>query len=218
MLQYLDTLDQQLFLQLNGLHVGYFDMFMFSVSSRLSWLLILVAVLLTLRNKGWKQAVVTLLAVALTVLIADQVASGLIKHAVERLRPSHNPALSSVIHVVGNGGGLYGFVSSHAANSFGVALVVGLMMRSRQALLALMAWAVLQCYSRIYIGVHYPGDILGGTIVGLLAAWLVYAVWSMVQRRYLHTDGQVFAAQDGRLVAVSVIITVVVIAALSPFM
>lgn len=218
MIEYLDTIDQQLFLQLNGVHASYFDTFMYNVSSRLAWLLILVAFLISLRNKGWRQACVAILAVALTVLIADQVASGIIKHAVERLRPSHNPALASAIHVVGNGGGLYGFVSSHAANSFGVAIVLGLMMRSRPVMVSLMAWAVLQCYSRIYIGVHYPGDILGGTIVGLLAGWLVYSLWMVVQRRYFHTDGQVFAVADGRLVTVSVLITIVTIAILSPFM
>ncbi|MBO4870592.1 MAG: phosphatase PAP2 family protein [Muribaculaceae bacterium] len=213
MIEYLDSLDQQLFLQLNGLHVSYFDVFMYSLSSRLSWILILLAFLFTLRNKGWRQAAVALLAVALTVLIADQLSSGLIKHAVERLRPSHNPALASAIHVVGNGGGQYGFVSSHAANSFGVALIVGLIMRSRPALVSLVIWAILQCYSRIYIGVHYPGDILGGVVVGLLSGWLGFVLWNWAQRRYLNGDHQLFSQSDGRLVTWAVIVSIVAVAA-----
>ena len=213
MITYLDHLDRELLLALNGLHTNYLDQAMWLISSRLSWVLILIAFVLALRNKGWRQAAVTIAAVVLTILIADQVASGLIKHAVERLRPSHEPALAGMVHLVkGYAGGRFGFVSSHAANSFGVAMVIGLTMRSHRALWALMAWAVVQCYSRMYMGVHYPGDIVGGMVVGLLAGWLVYKLWMYAQRRWMHTDGRVFSEADGTLIAQAVVVTIIVIA------
>ncbi len=213
MITYLDHLDRELLLAVNGLHTSYLDQAMWLTSSRLSWVLILIAFLLTLRNKGWRQAAVAIAAVALTVLLADQVASGLIKHAVERLRPTHEPELAGMVHLVkGYTGGRFGFVSSHAANSFGVAMVVGLTMRSRRALWALMAWAAVQCYSRMYMGVHYPGDIVGGMVVGLLAGWLVYKLWHYAQRRWMHTGGHVFAEADGTLIAQAVTETIIVIA------
>ena len=209
----LDTLDKQLLLTLNSWHTAYLDQAMWLVSGRWAWLLVFIAFLWTLKGKGWKQAILTVLAVAVAVLIADQVSSGLIKHAVERLRPTHEPALSGLVHVVnGYTGGKYGFVSSHAANAFAVALLLALMLRHRAAMWMLMLWAVLQCYSRVYLGVHYPGDILGGTVVGLIAAWLVYWLWLKVSQRWTGTAEPVFSKNDGALIAHAVGVTIVVIA------
>ena len=218
MLTYLDTIDQQILLAINGFHAAYFDQAMWLVSNRLSWLLILLAFLWALRSKGWRHAAVAIAAIALTVLIADQVSSGLIKHAVERLRPTHQPALAGMVHIVnGYTGGKYGFVSSHAANAFGVALIIGLLMRSQPALWALMGWAVLQCYSRMYLGVHYLGDIIGGMVVGLLAAWLVYGLLTMASKRWPTKVSVNFSANDGRTMAHAVAVTVVFIAIFAAF-
>ncbi|MBQ7691480.1 MAG: phosphatase PAP2 family protein [Muribaculaceae bacterium] len=217
MITYLTSLDQQVLLAINGLHTAYLDQAMWLVSSRLSWLLILLAFLCTLRGKGWRHAALAILAIALTVLVADQVSSGLIKHLVERPRPTHEPALAGLVHTVnGYTGGPYGFVSSHAANAFGVALIIGLMMRSRTALWALVAWALLQCYSRVYLGVHYVGDILGGAIVGLLAAWLVGWLWGKAHRHWPQKVSTYnFTPNDGRLIAHAVAVTTISIAILA---
>ncbi|MBR6284982.1 MAG: phosphatase PAP2 family protein [Muribaculaceae bacterium] len=217
MLTYLDSLDQQLLLTLNGFHNAYFDMVMWLVSSRLSWLLILLVFLSVLRDKGWRSAALAILAVALTVLLADQVSSGLIKHLVERPRPTHEPALGGLVHIVnGYTGGAYGFVSSHAANAFGVALIIGLMMRSRAALWAMMVWAALQCYSRIYLGVHYPGDILGGMVVGLLAAAFIHWLWNKAQQRWpQQVSAPAFTPSNGLQIASAVAVTIIIIAAVS---
>lgn len=216
-MDYLNTIDQNVLLAINGWHSTYFDQLMWCISSRLSWSLILVAVLVALR-RDWRQAILVLGAVILTVAVADQVSSGLIKHLVARLRPTHDPNLASVVHLVnGYRGGQYGFVSSHAANSFGVALLMGLIMRHRRVLVAMMLWAAVQCYSRMYLGVHFPGDIIGGVIVGLLTGWLVYHLWNYASRRWLPSHDMVFSKGDAMLIASSVYLTLAVILLMALF-
>lgn len=142
---------------------------------------------------NWKHFLLILLCIALVILIADQTASGLIKHLVERPRPSREDSgISEWIHIVYNyRGGHYGFVSSHAANTCGLALFVTLLLKkglpqpvshegrhSTSVICYLLAiYVLLTCYSRIYLGVHYPGDILGGLLVGIFSALLIYYIY-----------------------------------------
>ena len=114
---------------------------------------------------------------AVAVGLSDFVSSGIIKPWVCRLRPTHEPALAGMLHLVnGYTGGMYGFVSSHAANTVACALLFSLLYRNKYATVALMLWVALNCYSRMYLGVHYPGDIIGGLLVGTLIAGMTYAV------------------------------------------
>lgn len=215
----IDSLDQQLFLILNGIHTTYFDWVMWNVSSRLSWLIIMLTFLWTLHDKGWHRAVVAVLAIALTVAIADQVSAGVIKGFFERLRPTHEPSLSGMVHTVNSYvGGNYGFVSSHAANSFGVAIIASLIMKNRTVFWAMTAWAILQSFSRIYLGVHYPGDALGGLVLGLVAALAVYGLVKLANHYWPKAVPlEKFTSDDGRLMVCSLVVTVVIIAAISPF-
>ncbi|MBR1475455.1 MAG: phosphatase PAP2 family protein [Muribaculaceae bacterium] len=217
MLDYLNTVDQQALIAINSWHAPYFDQLMWCITSKLSWALILVAVLVALRHDR-RQALLVIATLVLTILISDQISSGLIKHTVERLRPSHNPDLASSLHLVnGYTGGLYGFTSSHAANSFSVAMVLSLMFASRRVTVALMSWAMLQCYSRMYLGVHYPGDIIGGTLVGLLVGWLVYRLWLWTEHRWMHHYQPIFTRHDATMVASSVYVTLAFLAVLAVF-
>ncbi|MBQ9218774.1 MAG: phosphatase PAP2 family protein [Muribaculaceae bacterium] len=217
MLDYLNTIDQQALIAINSWHAPYFDQLMWCITSKLSWALILVAVLVALRHDR-RQALLVIATLVLTILISDQISSGLIKHTVERLRPSHNPDLASSLHLVnGYTGGLYGFTSSHAANSFSVAMVLSLMFASRRVTVALMSWAMLQCYSRMYLGVHYPGDIIGGTLVGLLVGWLVYRLWQWTEHRWMHHYQPIFTRHDATMVASSVYVTLAFLAVLAVF-
>ncbi|MBR6947721.1 MAG: phospholipid phosphatase, partial [Muribaculaceae bacterium] len=119
MIEYLSDIDADALLAVNGLHTMFQDAFWWLVTAKWSSLLLALALVWILLHQNRRHALLVLAMVVLTVLVADQVSSGLIKHLVERLRPTHDPSLESMVHVVnGYRGGLYGFVSSHAANSF----------------------------------------------------------------------------------------------------
>lgn len=172
MIDWLNTIDTQVFLALNGLHAPYFDVFMKLFTGKWIWVPMYAAVLFAVvRNYRWRQTLVVLVCVALAITIADQVCATLIRPEVCRLRPSNpeNP-LSEMVHIVGGyRGGSYGFPSCHAANSFALASFLTLLFANRKLSLFIFAWAVLNSYSRVYLGVHYPGDLLVGAIIGTVA-------------------------------------------------
>lgn len=169
MIDWLNTIDTQVFLALNGLHAPYFDVFMKLFTGKWIWVPMYAAVLFAVvRNYRWRQTLAVLVCVALAITIADQVCATLIRPEVCRLRPSNpeNP-LSEMVHIVGGyRGGSYGFPSCHAANSFALASFLTLLFANRKLSLFIFAWAVLNSYSRVYLGVHYPGDLLVGAIIG----------------------------------------------------
>jgi Membrane-associated phospholipid phosphatase len=174
--------DTQLFLAINGCHSAFFDRFMYVFSAKFTWVPLYISVLYVLIKHWKKQAVWMVIALILCIVISDQVSSGLIKQLVQRPRPSHNESLNALIHLVNNySGGMYGFVSSHAANSIGFALLSGLLFKQKLYTYVLFLWAVVTAYSRIYLGVHYPLDVLGGAVVGVMAALLCY--WAITKYR-----------------------------------
>ncbi|QKG80969.1 phosphatase PAP2 family protein [Tenuifilum thalassicum] len=178
MIEYLAKLDTELFLLLNGLHSTFWDSVMLFASGKLTWLpLYLLLIFFIARKYKWN-TLWWLLAIAFVVLLADQISVHFFKNVFLRLRPCHNPDLSGLIHLVGRCGGKYGFVSSHAANTFGVAVFLSLLYKSRWASVGLIAWAAFVSYSRIYLGVHYPGDVLCGALLGSLIGSLVWKVSS----------------------------------------
>lgn len=175
MIDWLNTIDTQVFLALNGLHAPYFDVFMKLFTGKWIWVPMYAAVLFAVvRNYRWRQTLAVLVCVALAITIADQVCATLIRPEVCRLRPSNpeNP-LSEMVHIVGGyRGGSYGFPSCHAANSFALASFLTLLFANRKLSLFIFAWAVLNSYSRVYLGVHYPGDLLVGALLALRRVWL----------------------------------------------
>jgi len=169
-------IDQSWLLAINACHAPWADTLMWYISASTTWIpLYILLICLLFWRFGWKKALVIVLCVAAAAGLSDWISSGLIKHAVCRLRPTHEPALENMVHIVRDyRGGLYGFVSSHAANTMAVALTFSLFWRKWQATVPLMLWVALNCYSRMYLGVHYPGDILGGLLVGTLVSLLIY--------------------------------------------
>lgn len=208
MLDYLIDIDTDALLAVNGLHNTFQDAFWWMVSAKWSSLLIVLALFWVLMHQNRRHALLVLAMLALSVLVADQVSSGLIKHLVERLRPTHDPSLGSMVHIVNDyRGGKFGFVSSHAANFFAVTTLLSLITRRKLVLIPLTTWALLQCYSRVYLGVHYPGDIMGGIIVGVLTGWLTWRLMRWIQHRWNLPKGH-YTRSDATIMACSVIATV----------
>jgi undecaprenyl-diphosphatase len=178
-------LDREVFLSLNSLNTPWLDTVMPWITRTEFWIPLYLVLLYLVIREFRKDSWAVLLGIALTILIADQVTSQLMKPFFERLRPSHDPALSGLVHIVdGYRGGLYGFASGHAANTFGVAtFLVGAMYQYR-GMSWLFLWAGLMTYSRIYLGVHYPGDILVGALVGVVDALLMLRLTGFLLRKF----------------------------------
>lgn len=178
--QWLVEGDSSILLAVNGMHSSYFDTFMWLCSRKFEWIPFYLSILYVLfRNFSWRVVLYSLVAMGVILLLTDAVSSHFIRPVVARLRPSNleNP-ISEMIHIVDNHrGGRYGFPSSHASNSWGLVFFVGLLLRRRELTTFLACWALLLCYSRLYLGVHYPGDLLAGMLLGAVVASLVYYVF-----------------------------------------
>lgn len=174
----LEQLDQRLFLFLNSQNSPFWDKVMFALSGIAIWVPLYIAILVWLGIIYKKRFWLILLFIAVAVLLADQGSVQLFKNVFHRLRPCHEPELEGLVRVVGGRcGGLYGFVSSHAANSFNVALLSLMLIRKRWYTFVILAWAAAIGYSRIYLGVHYPGDVVCGALYGSLVGWGIYRLY-----------------------------------------
>jgi undecaprenyl-diphosphatase len=168
-------LDRNLFVLLNQLHVDWLDKPFYYISGDLLWIPLYAFFIYLIISKFKKKAWVPILAILLAVTFSDQ-SSSYIKRTVKRLRPTHDETLRTQVHVVNNyRGGQFGFVSSHAANTFCVASLLSLLLNlSVTQIILLFLWASLVAYSRIYLGVHFPLDIVGGAFLGLIIGVLVH--------------------------------------------
>lgn len=175
MIDVFEQLDQSLFLFLNSIHNESWDQIMLFISGKVEWipLYILLLILIFLNYK--RKSIWVILASALLILLSDQISVQVFKEGFQRYRPCHNLDIKSIVHIVNNKcGGTYGFVSSHATNSFAIATFIGLLLKKRGlkwGLLLLILWATIVSYSRIYLGVHYPSDVFGGALLGIALAF-----------------------------------------------
>lgn len=185
MLDFIKQLDTELFLFLNQIYHPIADVFMLWATGDKAWLPFYALIIGILFWKYRLKALVVLVFIALTITAADQFASGFMKPTCKRLRPCHEPTLTEKVHLVTpNCGGKYGFISSHAANTFALALFLSLLAKKEffgvanqnkknyfSLVAALFFWAFVVSYSRIYVGVHYPLDVFFGALAGCFFAY-----------------------------------------------
>ncbi len=179
-------IDTQLFLFLNSKHNAFFDAVMYWASNKLVWIpLYLFFCFLVYKHFG-KRMLLILVSALVLIVLSDQVSTKLFKKKISRYRPCHNLEIQSKVHVNGGCGGTYGFVSSHAANTFALAMFLGLLFRKKinHFLLFIFLWAAFVSYSRIYNGVHYPADVACGALLGIILGYIVYRCYERINRLY----------------------------------
>jgi undecaprenyl-diphosphatase len=147
-------------------------------SGKVIWFVFYFVIIATILNTfRWKKGGLIILSMVLVIVLCDQIASSVFKPFFKRFRPSRDPSFSHLVNIVkGYTGGKYGFASSHASNTFGLAVFVSLLFKNRTTSIFIFSWAVLVSYTRIYLGVHYPGDIIVGALIGSLSAYFVYSL------------------------------------------
>jgi undecaprenyl-diphosphatase len=175
-------LDERLFIFLNSLHAQGLDQTMFYMAKTYFWIPLHCFLAYHIVKQNKKDSWVIVLCIALSITASDQLTSGLMKPFFERLRPSHEPHLENIIHLVNNyKGGLYGFASSHAANTFALATFVWLLLREYYKHVGwIFLWAIVVSYTRIYLGVHYPGDVIIGGLIGTLCGLAGYKLSQVI--------------------------------------
>jgi undecaprenyl-diphosphatase len=177
--------DQQLLIYLNHAHTLWLDPFMLFCSETLTWIPFYALLLYVIIKHFNYNSIWIILCIVFTITFCDQIASSIFKPMVLRLRPCHEPSIAPLLRMITGCGGQYGFFSSHAANSFGLACFVWLLLRKKSSYwTAIFLWAGLVSYSRIYLGKHYPLDIIAGAACGFIVASMWYKVSQYLIKKY----------------------------------
>lgn len=179
--------DKQLLLMLNGSDSLFLDSLIMTLTTAQTWIPLYVGLLYVVikANRNWRDILMVIAAAGLCVLLAGAVDDEIVKPLVARWRPTHDPEIGHLVDTVnGYRGGNYGFFSAHAANTFSIAIFFSLLMRQRLFTVFMVCWSLVNCYTRLYLGVHYPGDITVGLLWGGFVGWLVSRMHAEARQRW----------------------------------
>lgn len=184
-IQQLLNTDRDLLLAMNGSESLFWDVVMQMITSTQTWIPFFVVLsYIILKNNSLKSFIWTIIVIALVITLCDRISSGIFKPLFERFRPTQDPYIMYLVDTVNNyRGGRFGFISSHAANTFGICVFLSLLIKKWYFSAIMFVWAAMSSYSRIYLGVHYPGDILCGCLLGCLVGASMYWLYLFVNKR-----------------------------------
>lgn len=185
-IQFFGEYDHQLLLWFNGSDSVFIDSLMLTLTSGLTWIPLYVSlVYLVVKNSEKMNQILLVLGCSiLCVVLSDGMSDFVVKPLVMRPRPSLDPVFKSCVSIVGKTTGTgYSFFSAHAANTFAIAMFVSLVVKSRMLTVTLVSWSLANCYTRLYLGVHYPSDIVAGLVWGAAVGWVVYYIYIHIYRR-----------------------------------
>jgi undecaprenyl-diphosphatase len=183
-------IDKDLLIWINSFHADWLDPIVLTATKTAFWTPLYLLLIFLIFKNFERDAWFAMAGAALTILLADQITASIMKPLFQRLRPSQDPTIQDLLHLVANSkgnlyrGGLYGFASSHAANTFGTATFVWLLFKDKSKWIGLVFfWAIVMTYTRLYLGVHFPGDILVGGIIGALSGIFGFRLFNWLKAR-----------------------------------
>ena len=191
MIDFLTRIDTELFLFLNGLHHDWLDPVMTFISGKITWAPFYLVLLFLIIKNYRKKSIVIIIGIILLIICSDQISSSVFKPIFERPRPCHNETIKDLVYLPnGHCGGAYGFISSHACNTFALAAFITHFLKTyyRKIAWVMFVWAAMVAYSRIYMGVHYPGDVIVGAIVGILVGIFISKTYDIINHKVLKTE------------------------------
>ncbi len=212
--------ERTLFFDLNGSNSVFWDNAMWTYTGVLTWIpMVLFILYIAFKNQLLKEGLLVLGSIALVILLSDQLSSSFFKPVFHRYRPTHHPDFKDFVDIVKEyRGGQYGFISGHATNSFGLAVFFSRLFRNKLVTIFMILWATLNSYSRVYLGVHFISDIVGGLIFGSLIGLLVYEIYIWIRVRYYKVPPSekrisIYSKKDGNILGIGIIsyITIVLL-------
>lgn len=215
-------LERDLFFALNGSESTFWDNVMWAFTGRFVWIPIIVFILFSLFYKtSWKQALLILLMLVVVGALCDQISSSFLKPFFQRFRPTHHPDYQHLVDIVNDyRGGQFGFVSGHATNSFGIASFLSLVYQRKWLITnVLFFWAIVNSYSRIYLGVHFISDIIAGALLGMAIGYLMYKTYRLMQEKVfkLPSKQSVYTTRQSHILALTIFSYILCITAFSKF-